>query len=366
MVHLQLQKTYFLPVNLLIGLLEIRRREGLLKALEGSVKTLTLESEAGSVLVTEYGARILGVFIGERQNPFWVAKNLSDLISRRDWNIGGNRLWVSPERRFYYRKPDSFEEWLCQSSLDPGSWSIVSSSGKSVDLEGEAELEDFASQTRIRLSFSRRFSINGTRVRRGLEHVGIRVRDAMVAKGQVKNGINLWSLTQVRPGESRSGTVIIPTRRGAKPIHYFGKIPGDRLKVSSDHVSFKIDGAAIYKLGIAPEDIAQPGCSRILYYVEHGKNEVFLLSMSTMMAPVSQEECLDVAKADPDGPKGCVQSYNSGSDLCFGEIELHFKPAVRVKDYFISYADSDIDVFAGKRGEVLRLLRKIVPKPFLF
>ncbi|MBO3833369.1 MAG: hypothetical protein FGF51_08350 [Candidatus Brockarchaeota archaeon] len=342
------------------------QREKLLSALEGLTKTVVLENDVGSAIVTQYGARILGVFVGDRQNPFWVSKNLSSAISSGEWNIGGNRLWVSPERRFYYRRPEGFEDWLCQSSLDPGNWSIVSSSGKSVNLDGEAELEDFASQTRIHLSFSRQISIRGESVRKGLEHVELKVRDAMVARGEVKNGVNLWSLTQVRPGGIRSGTVIVPTRRGAKPIHYFGKIPRDRLKVSGDHVSFKIDGAAIYKLGIAPEDVPQPGCSRILYYAEHGRNEVFLVSMGTMMAPVSQEECLDVAKADPAGPKGCVQSYNSGPDLCFGEIELHFKPATRVKDSFVSYADYDIDVFAGRRGDVLRLLRKIIPKPFLF
>lgn len=342
------------------------QREKLLSDLEGLTKTVALETDVGSAIVTEYGARVLGVFVGDRQNPFWVSKNLQAVISGGEWNIGGNRLWVSPERRFYYRRPEGFEDWLCQSSLDPGGWSIASSSVKSVNLDREAELEDFASQTRFHISFSRHISIRGESIRKGLEHVGLRVRDAMAARGEVKNGVNLWSLTQVRPGEGRSGTVIVPTRRGAKPVHYFGKIPGDRLRVSSNHVSFKIDGAAICKLGIAPEDIPQPGCSRILYYVEHGKNEVFLISMRTMMAPVSQEECLDVAKADPDGPKGCVQSYNSGPDLCFGEIELHFKPAVRAKDLHVSYADYDIEVFAGKRGEVLRFLKKIVPKPFLF
>ncbi|MCX8182915.1 MAG: hypothetical protein N3F08_00630 [Crenarchaeota archaeon] len=345
---------------------DVRQRESLLSALEGLTKTVIVKTDTGSALVTEYGARILGVFVGDRQNPFWVAENLRGVIDGGEWNIGGNRLWVSPERRFYYRKPEIFEGWLCQSSLDPGGWSIINSNEKSVSLESEVVLEDFASQTKFNISLSRQISIHSMHVRRDLEHVGLRIRDAMVARGDLGNGVNLWSLTQVRPGESRSGTVIVPTRRGAKPIHYFGKIPGDRLRVSSDHVSFKIDGNAIYKLGIAPEDVPQPGCSRIMYYVEHAKNEVFLISMKTMMAPVSQEECLDVAKADPAGPKGCVQSYNSGSDLCFGEIELHFKPAVRVKDSFVSYADYDIDVFAGKRGEVLRFLKKIIPKPFLF
>lgn len=343
-------------------LLDIRHRDGLLEALEGFTKTLTLENEAGSTVVTEYGARILGVFAGGRQNPFWVPGNLRELAGRKDRNIGGNRLWVSPERNFFYRKPHSFEEWFCQQSLDPGNWWVESSSKGSVTLEEELELEDLFNETKINLTLSRRVSSSGIKVKTGLDCIKLKVREAMFVRGNLKNGINLWTLTQIRP----SGTVLIPTCPKAKPIHYFSKIPRDRLEVSRDHVSFKIDGMAVYKLGIMPENMVQPGLSSILYYVEHGVNDVFLISMKTMMAPVSQEECLDVARADPSGPRGCVQSYNSGSDLGFGEMELHFKPAVKVKDSWISYADYNIDVFAGKRGEVLKILKKTVSKPFLF
>lgn len=342
-------------------MLEIHHRDELLKTLEG-FKTLTLENEAGSTVVTEYGARILGIFAGGRQNPLWVPENLRGLIGSKGRDIGGNRLWVSPERNFFYRNPRSFEEWFCQQSLDPGDWRVESSSRSSVTLEEELELEDFSNETKINLSLSRQVSSSGVRVKKGLDYVNLRVKEALFARGDLKDGMSLWSLTQIRPG----GTVLIPTCPKAKPIHYFSKIPKDRLKVSRDHVSFKIDGMSVYKVGIMPEDMVQPGLSNILYYVEHGESNVFLVSMKTLMAPVSQEECLDVAKADPSGPKGCIQSYNSDSDLRFGEMEFHFKPAVRVKDSWVSYADYDIDVFAGRRGEVLRTLKKIVPKPFLF
>jgi hypothetical protein len=341
--------------------LDIHYRDGLIKSLEGFTKTLVLENEAGSTVLTEYGARILGVFIGGRQNPFWVPGKLQELISRKERDIGGNRLWVSPERNFFYKRPHSFEGWFCQQSLDPGNWQVESSSKSSVTLEEELELEDFLKETKINLSLSRQISSSGIRVKKDLGCVKLKVREAMLARGNLKNGISLWSLTQIRPG----GTVLIPTRPKAKPIHYFSKIPRDRLKISRDHVSFKIDGMAVYKLGIMPEDMVQPGFSRIAYYVEHDENDVFLILMKTLMAPVNQEECVDVAKADPLGPKGCIQSYNSGPDLGFGEMEFHFKPAVKIKDSWISHADYDIDVFSGKRGEVLRILKKIVPKPFL-
>ncbi|MBO3799937.1 MAG: hypothetical protein FGF52_02625 [Candidatus Brockarchaeota archaeon] len=340
-------------------------KKDVFSALEGLTKVVELKTNVGSALVTEYGARILGVFIGERPNPFWTARNPQEVIRNRDWNIGGNRLWISPERNFYYRKPEKFEEWFCQSALDPGNWRIISCGEKNVTLEEEVELKDFLNNISLHMLLSRQISASGTQLKKNLVYMRLWVKDAIIVKGDLKNGVNLWALTQIRPGEDRGGTAIIPTRRKARPIHYFREIPKNRLRTSKDHVSFRIDGLEVYKLGIAPEDTFQEGCSIILYYVEHGR-EVFLLSMKTMMAPTTQEECLDVAKANPSGPKGCIQSYNSGPDLCFGEMELHFKPVVRVKDSWISYADYEIDIFAGSRGEILGVLRKTIPKPFLF
>ncbi|MDW8034017.1 MAG: hypothetical protein RMI79_03655 [Nitrososphaerota archaeon] len=341
----------------------ILNREQLIDALKEVSRVVELRNNVGSVIVSEYGARILGVFIGGRQNPLWVSNKPQETIINKDWKIGGNRLWISPERNFFYKKPDEFEDWFCPTQLDPGDWKIIHSDARSVVLEEEVELEDFIGKTKVSVSLSRLIMLRETDVK-GLNCIRLRIRDSLIARNGIKEGLNLWSITQVRPG--KAGTVIIPVRPKAKPVHYFGMIPKNRLKVSRNHVSFKIDGMAVYKLGVMPEDMPNPGHSVIFYYVEHGKNDVFLILMRTLMAPENQEECLDVAKANPSGPKGCVQSYNSDKDLCFGEMELHFKPAVKVKNTWISYADYDIEVFSGNRGEILKILRKNIPKPFLF
>ncbi|MEM3712160.1 MAG: DUF6786 family protein [Thermoproteota archaeon] len=341
----------------------IVNKEQLIDALKDVSRIVDLKNDTGSVIISEYGARILGVFMGKLQNPFWIANNPREVIVNKDWKIGGNRLWISPERNFFYETPENFGGWFCPVQLDPGDWKIIHSDAKSVTLEEDVELEDFKNKIKIGFSLSRRISLQETSGK-GLSCIRLRVRDALIARNEVKEGVNLWSITQVRPG--KAGTVIVPVRPKAKPVHYFGAIPKNRLRVSRDHVSFKIDGMAVYKLGVMPEDMPNPGCSSIMYYAEYGKNEAFLISMRTIMAPESQEECLDVAKADPQGPKGCVQSYNSGPDLCFGEMELHFKPAVKVRNNWISYADYDIEVLAGNRAGVLRALRNCIPKPFLF
>jgi len=341
----------------------------LLKALEGLTRALELRSDTCSVVVSEYGGRVLGVFFEDEPNALWVSEDPSGTIRSGGWNIGGNRLWVSPERNFYYRNPVAFESWFCPSSLDPGAWSAIESGEKSVTLNNDLELEDLLNGRRFGLSLSRRITLveDGKR-EGGLDHVVLRLKDALLVKDLVPGGINLWSLTQVRPPRVGAGTVVVPTRQKAVPVHYFGAIPKNRLKVTRGHIAFRIDGLEVHKLGVRPEDMRCTGCSSIHYYFEPKKGRAFLISMSTSMAPADQDECLDVAKADPNGPRGCVQSYNSGPDQAFGEIELHFRPALRVGGHMVSYADYEIKVATGGRASVRRELARSagVRKPLLF
>lgn len=343
--------------------------EGLLNNLEGITRAFELRSDAFSVIVSEYGGRVLGIFFGEEPNALWVSKDPAETIRSREWNLGGNRVWVSPERNFYYKNPRTFEGWFCPDSLDPGNWSMVESSKISVVLNNELELEDVLNGKRSGVSLSRHIMlIENDKQRGGLEHVSLRLKDALLVKDLMFGCINLWSLTQVKPSVAGAGTVIIPTRPNAEPIHYFGPIPRSRLKVARDHLAFRVDGLEVHKLGVRPEDMRCHGCSSVHYYFELKKGRAYLISMSTAMAPTDQKECLDVAKANPSGPMGCVQSYNSGPDQSFGEIELHFRPSIRVGGSMVSYSDYKMEVVFGGRVAVRRVLAKVsdVKKPFLF
>ena len=164
---------------------------------------------------------------------------------------------------------------------------------------------------------------------------------------------------------------MVPVKGEAKPIHYFGLIPSDRIYVADDHVSFKIDGLRVAKLGIRPEDLPETGRAAIAYVTELNKRLWGLLLMRTSDAPRSHEECLDVAKADPGGPRGAVQSYNSGPEAWpyrFGEIELHFTPAVEVAGWRVSTIEYEVLAYTGSREAVLDLLRSEtrVKEPSLF
>jgi len=306
-----------------------------------------LERGSTRALVLERGARLLALSVGG-VNPLWVNPALEKVLETGSWNTGGLRLWISPERSFYYEKPEKFEGWFCPASLDPGVFKLVHAEPTRAVLEGVVEAVDRSTGWRLH-----------ARVRRDFQLVAedrLLVRDVAVA--DYAGDFNLWALAQVEPGAH--GTVIVPTKKGTRPVHYFGPIPQDRLVVRDDHVAFKIDGAYVCKLGVRPEDVPVEGCAAIAYVAELGGRWVLLL-MRTCDAPRSQSECLDPAKADPTGPRGCVQSYNSGPEAGperFGEIELHFRPAIEVGGRKVAYAEYELVFTSGSRGEVLERLKR--------
>ncbi|MCS7104234.1 MAG: hypothetical protein NZ954_01535 [Thermofilaceae archaeon] len=316
------------------------------KVLSRYTATVSLRRGGTEALIVERGARLLSLNING-VNPLWVNPSLEKVLSTSGWNTGGLRLWFSPERNFFYEKPEVFEGWFCPSSLDPGRFKLTYVDSSKAVLDGSMEAVDLNTGWRLYSHVRREFHLTS--------EDKLIVRDIVYA--DYPGVFNLWALAQVEPGAR--GTVIVPVERGAEPVHYFGPIPRDRLYVSEDHLSFKIDGARVCKLGVKPEDVPCEGHSTIAYVAEIDERWVLLL-LRTCDAPRDQEECLDVAKADPRGPRGCIQSYNSGPEAGperFGEIELHFKPAVEVGGRKVAWAEYEIISTSGTRDDVLERLK---------
>lgn len=307
-----------------------------------------LEKGEAKALVVERGARVLGLYVNGL-NMLWVNPELEAVLEKGVWNVGGLRLWFSPERVFFYEDPEKFEGWFCPASLDPGSFRITYAGPDRIVLEGVMEATDRFKGWRLHAKVRREFKL--------VAQDRLLVRDAVIAS--YPGEFNLWALAQVEPG--LSGATIVPVKEGVQPVHYFGPIPAERLIVARDHVSFKIDGARVCKLGVRPEDLPVEGSAAIAHISERKNGIWALLLMKTHDAPRWQEECLDPARADPAGPKGCVQSYNSGPEAGperFGEIELHFRPAVEVGGRRVSVAEYDLVFELGSRERVLERLRR--------
>ena len=329
-------------------------------------KSTVLHDENCRVVICERGARVLGIFLDSSPNLLWVNPRLEDVFSKNDWNIGGLRLWISPERNFFYRRPESFEEWFCPEGIDPGEYKIAEVNlGKAV-FEGRIQANDNLLGARLEAQVRREIKLLESR--KGF--MRLRIVDALV--GDYPARVNPWALAQVPISEMGAGTVLVPVRRGAEPIHYFTEIPRDRLRVSSDHISFKIDGQYVSKLGIRPEDLRGPELGAIAYVSRIGKRMWSALMLRSHDIPSSQEDCLDVPKRDPNLPRAAIQSYNSGPesfpDIRFGEIELQLAPTINISGRIVARVEYDLIAVIGGKSAVLTGVRKFlkIPKPRLY
>ena len=80
-------------------------------------------------------------------------------------------------------------------------------------------------------------------------------------------------------------------------------------------------------------------------------------------------DALDPAKADPDGPCGGIQAYNSGPDEddpaaphpCFGEIEMQLRPLRQDGDgAWRTRATTTLMAWQGARNDVLATARRVL------
>ncbi|MBN1866198.1 hypothetical protein JW916_02785 [Candidatus Sumerlaeota bacterium] len=354
-------------------------------------------STGGTIVAARRGARILGLFPSRRgtcSSALWINPNIEALLSGKaaDWSgdgeggLGGDRLWVSPERNFYYEKPSSFEGWFCPLEMDPGAYGETQSDAASTTWENRLDLKDrYRGLTLSDVTMRRNirvlenpFSESGpgpeTWGRAG--YVGVETIDEIEipSSQSVASALCPWGLTQVVPPPAPgAGTVVVPTRSGARPVHYFGPVPSDRLRVGSDHVTFRIDALSITKIGIRPEDLRPDVPRRIGYLApaqpdptSGGKaksrsgNWVVVVRESTDVVR-SATDALDPAKADPDGPRGVVQSYCSGPNgrsewARFGEIEMQHVPLRQdASGAWKSRATSRLLAFEGAQSDILAI-----------
>ena len=375
-------------------------RDQLLEVLEkhGVPSFLHNMAGGGTIVAAQHGARVLGVFPcreGRSGSAVWINPHIEAIVTGKaqDWKgegeggTGGDRLWVSPERNYYYRKPQEFGEWFCPRAMDPGSYETVESTETSVLYRNRFDLQDLlhgwtlhgvVAERCLRIldnPFAARKSLAGVWRRAG--YAGFE----MVEKIEVpapRKGISPvlcpWGLTQVPPAAPGAvGTVIVPTGRRASPIGYFGPIPPDRIRVNDDHLIFRIDARRITKLGVLPEDLPADGPVRVAYLrpvlpdalaaasgdlpeADIEKGDWMLIVRESEDVARASADAMDPAKAAPDGPRGVIQSYNSGppSNALFGEIEIQFPPVRKdANGAWRAKAASRFLAFHGSKADML-------------
>ena len=331
--------------------------DSLREILDRYSRTAVLESDEFKVLVLERGARVLGIFT-DAANLLWVNPNPVEVLEKDDWNIGGLRTWISPERNFFYKNPEEFSEWFCPKGIDPGDYRIIDVDDGKVSIMGEISAHDYFIDTDLKGFVMKEIRVAES----GKDWLRLRIRDTMEI--EYPSRVNPWILAQVPISYKGAGTVLVPVRKNAEPIHYFAEIPRGRITTRPDHIAFKIDGEMSLKLGVKPEDLRHPGIAEVsyLYRVKRGVWGAVMLRSSN--SPLSQADCLDTPKLNPNLPRAAIQSYNSGPDtfpgVKFGEIELQLEPALKLSDRLISDVIYDLIAIVGGRERVLAEVRRML------
>lgn len=339
-------------------------KNDILSEIEDATNIAQLDFDEASIVISEYGGRLLGMFPKKNcYNLLWLAPNIKEIIKNRDWNIGGERYWISPERDFFYKNPESWEEWFCPNGLDPANYKIEAKSDDFCTVSSKISLANQRTKEQYDGEITRKFSNIKEPYSTGVNYCGIEIlENCTLNRANLK--VNGWTLTQIiSGGPYNPGTVLIPTNPNPKPLSYFRKIPQDRLTIGETYVAFKIDVYGIYKLAIRPEDIDYNRQAKIGYVLDIPETEDWglLIKISDNM-PKSQKDCFDISRDHPDAEIGVIQSYNSESPdelvLNFGEIELQLNHFETEGDISHGKATHQLFAYIGSKNEILEVIDK--------
>ncbi len=187
--------------------------------------------------------------------------------------VGGEeRFWVGPEGGQYalYFKPGStfdFENWQVPSCIDTDPFDIFISTDSVAVFLKTMEVENYNNYN-FRFELTRKVDLMGAE--RISDRLGFQLPEKVSFVGYettnyVKNKsdedwtkdkglLSIWLLGMYNP--SPGVTMVLPynTKAAGNIVKddYFGKIPGDRLKIEDGIIYFKGDGLHRGKLGISP------------------------------------------------------------------------------------------------------------------
>jgi hypothetical protein len=187
---------------------------------------------------------------------------------------GEERLWLGPEGGQYsifFKKGDEFiyENWQTPAFLDTIPFKVTMVSDSSATFTHDVEIDNY-SGTIFKLEIERKVTLltAGQIMKEtgidlaGTNFVAYRSENKLTNKGSDKwekeSGLlSVWMLGMFNP--SPAVTVVIPIRQGNEKElgvqvndNYFGKISGDRLKISGSKIYFRADGKSRGKIGIPP------------------------------------------------------------------------------------------------------------------
>jgi hypothetical protein len=241
---------------------------------------------------------------------------------------GEDRLWLGPEGgqfSIYFKKGDpfDFEHWQTPKELDSEPFELISHSKDEASFEKHFSILNYTGTGfKIKINRSIRLldkrlasSLLSAEIPESVEFVGYETENKITNQNDFtwdeKTGmLSIWILGMYVP--SPGITVVLPYKQGDEKVlgkiltdDYFGKVPGERLKLDSGFIFFKCDGKYRSKIGVSP--------ARALPFAASYDEDNQVLTIVNYSLPANGKYVNSQWKIQTDPFSGDVtNSYNDG------------------------------------------------------
>ncbi|WP_372630982.1 DUF6786 family protein [Cohnella sp.] len=343
------------------------------------LKELGLKYEArmnaagGTVIALERGGRIIGLFpSSDEPNMLWTNPLLEDRAASRElfgranhWNIGGERVWLSPEREYHVMALEPSVRYTVQQSIDPGAYRFEKSEqgerSGSIAWRQEGSARQFRSGKDVRFELAKSVRLADDPLRCASDErsddysfIGYEASIALTVEEERDiPPLSSWSVIQVPAG----GYAYAPTYGECRPTDLFAPTSSSRLAVSKGMVRFKMDAKASHKLSLKSWQTT----GRFGYFRQDDRGLCSLVLRA--IAPDPSSDYLDTPWGDPEDRGHCVQLYNDDGKIgLFGELEHHAPAVTRNQDQgkLVGWDRSQLWCYSGSFRAIARIADKLL------
>ena len=265
--------------------------------------------EGGYLIVSAQGGRVYGPFLDGAEALDWVAE-----APPGDWNIGGERVWIAPERYLNFTDPERMiETYRVDPGMDPGHWRIAYAGGGALRLEMQTKLELLGGHGAVELNITRDIDVRPARRDGDVLIFAYRQELTLTRLSGSTPGLVPWLVRQVAPG----ATITLSATTGAMAQTVFGAPPTGALIPEAGNWHVAMAGPGFFKAAYHRDAI---GAGRLI--CRRGGDHAVAMVWEPDLAPAaSYPESL------PDDTAATGQCfsmfYDDGRFGNYGELELY-------------------------------------------
>ena len=323
-----------------------------------------------SALITQYGGRLIGPFSGEQgQSVLWITKEMTDddafstFIKNRSWNLGGERLWINPELKFFCQSPETFDDtYTVQSELDPGNYALMQSND-GVHLEQSCTVKVLGSGEEKSFFIHRRYAPAPNPLAYNAE-----LKDADVGYCGYLQDVYLkdtspafplelepWILTQINPG----GQLVVPYFGDFDSVDYYEPV-GARQQVFDGYAQLDVTGCDKFKVAYrAAQTFGRMGYVR---HTDEGWQLMIRNYYNDPSAPYLSEPWGELDN------RGCsFYCYNDhGLEDGFAEFENSCPPIGEKAGRSECHSTTSVWFFFGSQYDIGRIMKNLLGIDYKF